>query len=118
MANAPRKKYTLMIFDHLTIDDIDVLAPETYAAARAELKALVLGQQGPDSGISRYEKLELNKPRFSLEDGLSIDQIHITDATQIVRRTADGDWNAVRLINIIKAIAATDQTAEKQDKKT
>jgi hypothetical protein len=128
--HSPGTKYTLMAFDKLNIKTIDTQLPSKLSVDQLLFHKLNLGKQELTEGqsnqaasqsLAHYEKLTLDKLSYSEEQGLSINQIRQTDVTQLTRKTSDGRWNMIRLVDLIKAAGGkkteSDQTVKAEAKK-
>jgi hypothetical protein len=116
-AISPGKNYTLMQFTSLQASTINGQFPQQVTAPDIQFNNLTLGQQGltEDTGsphvaaaLAHYGKLVLENTDYSEKEGLSIKAIKLTNATQLNHKDRDGNWDRVRLVDIIKSAAESD----------
>ncbi|MCW8963329.1 MAG: DUF748 domain-containing protein [Gammaproteobacteria bacterium] len=125
-AISPKNNVTLLMFDNLNIKDINTQAPQMFSAAKTEFSGLTLGKQGIDKDDSNqeevfslvhYGKLVLDDLQYSQDKGVSIHAIQQIDVTQTVRKTPEGEWNIIRIVDLIKKIADKPAAAGKKETK-
>jgi hypothetical protein len=116
-AISPGKNYTLMQFASLQASSINGQFPQQIAAPDIQFNKLTLGQQEitedtsgthAATALAHYGKLALENTDYSEKEGLSIEAIKLTDATQQNHKDSDGNWDRVRLVDIIKSAAESD----------
>jgi len=132
-ATSPKNNVTLLMFDNLGIEGISTRAPQMFSAGKAEFSGLIFGKQGIDKeeaksadafSLVHYGKLVLDDLQYSRDKGLSIHAIQQIDVTQTVRKTPEGEWNLIRIVDLIKkaagkpAVAGQKQAESGQDKET
>jgi len=110
-ASSPGEDYTLMAFDKLVIHGINADTGGHNSIDDALFDSLALGK--PESGtndatdgvFAHCGSLSVASLQYSSMDGVIIDQVQLNDVTQTIKRSKEGEWNAIRLVDIIKTAA-------------
>ena len=113
--DASARGIKLATFDRLTVKGLEG-GPDRLAIANVELAQLRLarGEEAvPEAApaILAAARVVATQVDFSPTEGLAIGTFEATDTTQILRRYRDGQWNVLRLVDVLASLASGEAAA-------
>jgi hypothetical protein len=124
-ATSPTDNITLALLDKLVVTGVNADMPRGLSVNKVEFNGLTVGKQGIDAdavkdnkavSAVRYGQLVLDGLQYGNDKGLSIDTIRQIDVLQTVRKTSEGEWNMIRIVNLMKKTAGNKKAIDKPAK--
>lgn len=120
-ATAEEHKINLIDMQSLAAGEIAVKTLNDIAISQIDIRELTLageseGESGAGGSLNHIPVLGVTDLQYSSESGLSIGTITESDVRAVISRDESGEWNAVRLVDILAKLGGTDgETGEKTE---
>lgn len=122
-ATSPESNVTLMLLEKLVVKTINARLPQQLSIARTEFNRLTVGKRdigktadkaASTTSAANYGQMVLDDLQYDADKGLSIKTIRQKDVLQTVRKTPEGEWNILRIVNLMKRVAKGEPSGDEK----